>query len=311
MEDKVFILSHDQVTAYLPTEAERKMFAFGSDMRTGIWWLRARYEMPGLSIVDMDGNFSAATGTVAASVRPAMWVDVSGMTEVPLNANSTESKSGVEILDLSGESYTGKLVIAHDPSKVIFGFLDSFGGSRASNPGLSLTAFMEKYGAVVGVNTSYMGNRGTSIQNGVVVYNSGTAEPFVIGFDAANVLHVGEMSAIGKGIVSGIGVGSRILVKDGKSNTNINALSRAVSCIGQREDGAILLMAVFCKDGNTLTKAGIDVRQVMLDNGAVTAATVVESVVTGGQAAPLMICGVEHLMDGPDNQRAVSILVLE
>ena len=79
MEDKVFILSHDQVTAYLPTEAERKMFAFGSDMRTGIWWLRARYEMPGLSIVDMDGNFSAATGTVAASVRPAMWVDVSGI----------------------------------------------------------------------------------------------------------------------------------------------------------------------------------------------------------------------------------------
>ena len=118
------------------------------------------------------------------------------------------------------------------------------------------------------------------------------------------------MSAIGKGIVSGIGVGSRILVKDGKSNTNINALSRAVSCIGQREDGAILLMAVFCKDGNTLTKAGIDVRQVMLDNGAVTAATVVESAFAG-EAAPLMICGVEHLMDGPDNQRAVSILVLE
>ena len=136
----------------------------------------------------------------------------------------------------------------------------------------------------------------------------------VIGFDAANVLHVGMMSAIeagGKGIVSGIGTNPRILIKDGKSNANINALSCAVSCIGQREDGAILLMAVFCKDGNTLTKAGIDVRQVMLDNGAVTAATVVESVVTGGQAAPLMICGVEHLMDGPDSKRALSILVLE
>ena len=50
--------------------------------------------------------------------------------------------------------------------------------------------------------------------------------------------------------------------------------------------------------------------QVMLDNGAVTAATVVESAFAG-EAAPLIICGVEHLMDGPDSKRALSILVLE
>ena len=94
-------------------------------------------------------------------------------------ASETESGEWLEIKNIKGATYKGKLMIIRDPSKVIVGTLDAYG---AAYHGLYLYEFIEKYDAIGGTNAggfydpNGMGNGGTPdglvIRNGQIAWGS-------------------------------------------------------------------------------------------------------------------------------------------
>ena len=232
----------------------------------------------------------------------------------------TESGEWLEIVDLKGSSYKGKLMIIRDPSKVIVGTLDAYG---AAYQGMYLYEFIEKYDAIGGTNAGGFydpnggGNGGTPdglvIRNGQIAWGSpGGWYINVIGFDANNVLHVGDMSgqqALNLGLTSAVSFSpGPVLVRDGVKQTNLGGGMNPRTCIGQRADGTILLMVIEGRKPDSLGATYDDIAQLMYDYGAVNAANL-----DGGSSSQMYYNG-EQITRGSNligmRRMADAILVL-
>lgn len=196
------------------------------------------------------------------------------------NAEITVTKP-IEIIDLKGATYKGKLMIVHDPSKVIFGSIDSFGGA-----GLTLSAFLNKYDAIGCTNAGGFEDEGGTgkggipdgivIRDGQIVYGSaGGSYSGFAGFDAENKLHVGSVTgqqALNMGIVSGTNFkGGPVLIQDGVRQTGFVSGINPRTAIGQTADGTVLLIAVEGRLADSLGATFDDLADVMLSYGAINA----------------------------------------
>jgi exopolysaccharide biosynthesis protein len=226
----------------------------------------------------------------------------------------------LEVINMKGPSFKGKMMIIHDPSKVIVGTLDAYG---AAYHGLYLYEFIEKYNAIGGTNAggfydpNGVGNGGTPdglvIRNGQIAWGSATGWYInVIGFDANNVLHVGDMSgqqALDLGMTSAVSFSpGPVLVKDGVKRTGLGGGMNPRTCIGQRQDGTILLMVLEGRKPDSLGATYDDIAQIMYDYGAVNAANL------DGGSSSLMYYKGEQITRGSNiigmRQMSTAILVL-
>ena len=189
----------------------------------------------------------------------------------------------IEIKDIVSSTYKGKMAIVHDPSRVTVGVSGNYGGS---NSGKTVKEIAQSYNAVIAVNgggfedEGGVGNGGTPtgivISEGKLKYGSLTTLYEVIGFDKENVLVVGRMTgkqALDRGIRDALCFGP-ILIVNGTSVT-INGSGSGVNprtAIGQRADGAILLLVIDGRQANTMGATYSDIVDVMLEYGAVNAA---------------------------------------
>ena len=234
----------------------------------------------------------------------------------------TQSESGdwIEVRDVKGPSYKGKLMIVHDPSKVIVGTLDAYG---AAYHGLYLYEFIEKYNAIGGTNAGGFydpnggGNGGTPdglvIRDGQIAWGSaGTWYINVIGFDGDHKLHVGDLSgqqALDLGMTSAVSFSpGPVLVKDGVTRTGLGGGMNPRTCIGQRADGTILLLVLEGRKPDSLGASYDDIAGLMYDYGAVNAANL-----DGGSSSQMYYNG-EQITRGSNligmRQMADAILVL-
>ena len=187
----------------------------------------------------------------------------------------------LEIIDIKGSTFKGKMLIAHDPHKVLLASLDQFG-----EYGIYLTQFIEKYGAIAGTNAGGFydpggfGNGGTPdglvIRDGKIAYGS----PYnkyvdVIGFDGNRVLHCGDMTAqeaLDMGIVEAISFSAGpVLIQEGTKRTGLGGGLNPRTCIGQRSDGAVLLLVVEGRHPDSLGATYDDLANLMESYGAVNA----------------------------------------
>lgn len=195
-----------------------------------------------------------------------------------------EGEQWLELIDIKGPTYKGKMLIIHDPSRVIVGTL------RAYGPGYSgkyLYQFIDECGAIAGTNAGGFedpgggGNGGTPeglvIRDGAIAW--GKPEDTysnVIGFDANHILHVGDMSgqeALDLGLTSAVSfLPGPVLVKDGELQTDLGGGMNPRTCIGQTADGTILLMVLEGRKPDSIGATYDDLAQVMFDHGAVNAA---------------------------------------
>ena len=82
-EDKVFLLSHDEVILYLPTEdlrlCEKSLHAPSYDEEISSWWLRSPGLWPNCAeyVYRTGAFFSGMANRMFVDVRPAMWVESS------------------------------------------------------------------------------------------------------------------------------------------------------------------------------------------------------------------------------------------
>ena len=190
--------------------------------------------------------------------------------------------SNIEVIDVKGSTYKGKVMLIHDPSHVFFGAIDSFGGT-----GMTLSQFLEKYNAIGCVNAGgFLDEGGTGkggdpdgmvIQNGQLVYGS-AEETYkcVAGFDADHVLHVGNMTgqqALNAGIVNGTSFDKGpIIIQDGVRQTGFVSGLNPRTSIGQAADGTVILVAVEGRLADSLGASFEDIADIMESYGAVNAA---------------------------------------
>lgn len=239
--------------------------------------------------------------------------------EEPLVQVDVETASDeLELIDIKGSTYKGKMLIIHDPSRVVVGSLDYFG-----DLGIYLTEFIDKYGAIAGTNAGGFYDPdgfgkggipdGLVIRDGAIAWgNPGTYYIDVIGFDAEHVLHVGDMTgqqALDLGIVNAVSFSQGpVLIKDGVKQSWTNVSVNPRTCIGQRADGAVLLAVIEGRHIDSIGASFDDLAELMFEYGAVNAANL-----DGGSSSAMIYEG-EQITKGSNivgsRRMATAILVL-
>lgn len=193
-----------------------------------------------------------------------------------------EDGDGIIIEDVRGQGYAGKMMIVLDPSRVIMGSVPKSYGSR----GYTVTKMVELFDGVAGINAGGFedpnGQGNGSIPDTLVVYegevyyaNKGIRNGFV-GLDSNNILHVATRISTKeikeKDIQYGVCFGP-VLVTNGEE-CDFSKLVSGVNprtAIGQRADGAILMLVIDGRQVSSLGATYADLAEIFLAYGAVNA----------------------------------------
>ena len=197
-------------------------------------------------------------------------------------AAPTETEKPLVIEDVTGGSFKGKMMIVRDPKRLFVGTSAPYDG-RA---GKKLEELVKLYGAVGGINAGGFrdekgfGNGGTPIgiviSGGALLYGAPSTVTTVVGFDGDGKLIVGKMSAAAapeKGIREAVSFGP-VLVANGQAApvAGTGGGLNPRTAIGQRADGAVLLLVIDGRQSHSLGAGYKDCQNVMLQYGAVNAA---------------------------------------
>ena len=192
-----------------------------------------------------------------------------------------EDGDGLILVPIKGGSYTGYMLIVLDPSRVVLGCEpNSIGGK-----GYTVQQYVEMADAVAGINGGGFvdpgGNGDGSMPDTLIVHEgviycggSGVGTGFV-GIDDKYILHVGFRSSAdveARNIQEGCGYGP-VLVVNGQMMPEENLTSglNPRTAIGQRSDGAILLLVIEGRQPSRLGASYQDEAELMLRFGAVNA----------------------------------------
>ena len=210
-----------------------------------------------------------------------------------IDTTASDVTQPIEIVDITGPSYKGKLMIVHDPSKVFLGTIPEF----YEGSGEVVADIITHYdGAIAGINAGDfidMGSYsytamplGAVISNGEVVFqDSGyDAVYHLTGFTSDNKFFIGNITlneAIEMGVrdaVYNAHLTGPFLVMDGEALINEVPDSATYgggknprTAIGQRADGSVLLLVIDGRQANSLGATFVDLAKVMQEQGAVNA----------------------------------------
>ena len=191
-----------------------------------------------------------------------------------------EDRDGIILETIHGEGYNGYMMVVLDPSRVIMGSIPASFGER----GYTVEEYVDYYDAVAGINAGGFydpeGRGNGSIPDTMVVCggqtyyaNLGCGGGFA-GFDSKHILHVGrftEQEISQRDIQYGVGFGPVLVVNGEIASTALASGVNPRTAIGQRSDGAVLMLVV---DGRQVTSLGAtyrDLAEIMLSFGAVNA----------------------------------------
>ena len=189
-----------------------------------------------------------------------------------------EDGDGVIIVEVKKKGFVGYMMVIKDPSRVFVGKPEVYGGY-----GMTLEALCERYNALGGINGGAFFDEdgggtggfpdGLTAVNGEF-YMAGHERTFV-GFTEDNILYVGnidEQSARELHIRDGVSFGPALIVNGiGEYGSYMESGINPRTAIGQRADGAVLMLVI---DGRQMHSVGCsfgDARDVMIDFGAVNA----------------------------------------
>lgn len=212
-----------------------------------------------------------------------------------------EESEDIEIVDVRGALYRGKMMIVKDPSRVKVGICNEFDKTKA---GLTLLEILDKYDAIAGVNGGRFNDdngfgkggqpEGIVFSEGELVYGELDRTYDIYGFDNNNVFICGRMTgrqAVAKGFRDAVTFGPALVV-NGKavSTTGTGGGLNPRTAIGQRADGAVLLLVIEGRQTSSIGATYLDLIGIMLDFGAVNAANL-----DGGMSSSMAYEGEEIL----------------
>lgn len=198
--------------------------------------------------------------------------------EVPEEQDEEES---IEVVDINESTFNGKLMIVKDPSKVKVATPSSYGDEEK---GLKIDQLVADSGAVAGINAGGFKDEngvgsggqplGIVIKDGELIYDGGSS--YVIGFNKENKLIIGFMTsekALSQNLRDAVSFGPLFIV-NGK-RTQVSGWGGGLNprtCIGQRQDGAVLLLTIDGRQATSLGATYDDCINIMEEYGAINAA---------------------------------------
>ncbi len=190
-----------------------------------------------------------------------------------------EDGDGIILDTVRGEGYTGYMLVVLDPTRVVLATDPENYGIRGSR----LADFVEKYDAVAGINAGGFDDpdgKGNGSQPDTVVVKQGqiycgefgVREGFA-GIDDRGILHVGtpSVSKIRENRIQyGVGFGPVLISNGERVPTYVSGVNPRTG-IGQRSDGAMLLLVIEGRQATSLGATYEDMAEVFLYYGAVNA----------------------------------------
>ena len=233
-----------------------------------------------LSEDELDQYKSVSTeNTVTEAINTSLIHIAEGSVTLP-------PEESVKLVDIAEGTCKGKLLIVSDPKQVILGTSDEF----VRLPGLQLTDMVAKYDGIAGINAGGFndengsGNggipQGIVITNGEIIWGDASTPYHLVGLDSDGILHVGSMSgqdAVAQGIqwavsfITHDGLASSLIINGEVQRQNLGGGVNPRTALGQRADGALLLLVLDGRSINTLGATMEDVVNIMLEYGAVNA----------------------------------------
>ena len=209
--------------------------------------------------------------------------DITDSSLVVIGNSETSDEEDLYVVDIKAEAYSGKLMVIKDPSRLFVGTVPEFKLEK----GWTVSEIAQRYDAVAGINGGEFvdSTPQTAMPIGLVMVDGnvlkGTAGEMyhVTGITFDNKLVMGNMTAAKAqelGIRDCVNVSSDIgpfLIINGEAQ-DVDGVGGGLNprtAIGQRADGAILLLVV---DGRQVTSLGAsfsDLQDIMLQYGAVNA----------------------------------------
>ena len=215
-----------------------------------------------------------------------------------------EDGDGYILVNVSGRGYNGYMLIVLDPTRCFV---------AQGGPYQTINAIAERTGAIGGINGgAFIDNNGAgngsqpeglTYIDGVMVESARYERESFAGFDAQGILHVGYYNADdcdALGIVGGVSFEPALIINGVPQDTTylVSGVNPR-SAIGQRADGAVLMLVI---DGRQLSSAGAtyaDIIDVMLQFGAVNAMNL-----DGGSSTVMYLNG--ELVNTPSSQSGYS-----
>ena len=195
---------------------------------------------------------------------------------------------GIRYIPITKPSFKAYLLIIRDPARVFVGISSDF---KHGQNGMRIFDMVKKYNAVAGINGGEFldpggvgtGNNpmGITYSEGKLVWNDGLTNRTFIGFSTDNKLIVTEgmnkNQAESLSIRDGVcfQTGNSLITNDGEKMTlhyadgDTGVAQR--TCIGQRQDGAVLMLVTDGRAADSLGATHNDCIALLREYGAVTA----------------------------------------
>lgn len=205
----------------------------------------------------------------------------------------------IEIVDVHGALYRGKMMIVKEPSRIKVGICDEFGKNKT---GLSLLEMVDKYDAIAGVNGGRYNDEngygkggqpeGIVFAEGKLVYGELDSTYDIYGFDQNDVFICGRMTgqqAVDKGIRDAVTFGPALVINgEAVSVVGGGGGLNPRTAIGQRADGTVLLLVIEGRQSSSMGASYMDLIEIMLNFEAVNAANL-----DGGMSSSMIYEGEE------------------
>ncbi len=266
---------------YGPSNAARDILVL-SAMETSAGHFLATWFLPDELIETIIDNNSVVPTTVVTNPNLIQIPDDDNPGDEP-GTDEKFDKTKVEIFDVAGKTYKGKVLVVNDPSRVYVGTPAAFGRDKE---GIRIKDAVTRDNALAAVNgggfedINGKGNggipEGIVMSKGKLMWGNKNTKYEVIGFDENNILIVGNMTAqeaLDKKIRDAVTFGP-ILIVNGEP-CEIKGTGGGLNprtAIGQRADGAVLLLVVDGRQANSPGATFSDLVDILLNFGAVNAA---------------------------------------
>lgn len=227
-------------------------------------------------------------------------VDTALITFEPFEDNEQDPEAkDLEVIELSGRTYTAKLLKVRDPSRISLATIYPW-----RDTGVTLEELAEQSGALAAINggiydsTNNTGGRpyGVIVSNGEIQHNQPSEYPglVLVGFDNDNILQIIDVNGMTptqlEALVEEKGIRDAVTFQEESSDANnhfvqliINGNPRGMNgtgsglnprtAIGQCADGSVLLLVTDGRGKNGhLGASAADLIEIMTQYGAVNAA---------------------------------------
>ncbi|HIR90085.1 MAG TPA: phosphodiester glycosidase family protein [Candidatus Fimimorpha faecalis] len=275
-----------------PSSAAKQQFVCAVQESSAMGWVANLYLSQAEidEILEKNRMQEVAQGTVSDTDLIHIAEQEENTEDPNAEVNGTpQEEPEIQIEDVMGTTYRGKMMIVKDPSRIFVGTVEEF----KEGTGQVVADIAKRYGAVGGINGGEFVDMGSYaysampvgcvISQGNVLAGSMDEVYNITGFNKDNILVVGKMTlrqAIEMGIrdcVHTLHETGPFLIINGEPlsvpDTSVYGGGKNPrTAIGQRADGSVLLLTVDGRQANSIGATFKELVYIMQDYGAVNAA---------------------------------------